>query len=138
VAYSADGKRLASASRDSTIKLWDPATGKLLRTLAGHPDSAVFTIAFSPDGKTLASGSEDKTIKLWDTATGAQIGHLGGHKDWVNAIAFSPDGKTLASGSDDNTVRLWDVASRRQVHAFIVYNSVFTVAFSPDGGYSIS
>ena len=71
MAYSPDGKTLASGSGDKTIKLWDVATGKEQATLKGHTDW-VTSVAFSPDGKTLASGSEDKTIKLWDVATGKQ------------------------------------------------------------------
>ena len=78
VAFSPDGKTLASGSEDKTIKLWDVATGKEQATLKGHTD-AVSSVAFSPDGKTLASGSEDKTIKLWDVATGKEQATLKGH-----------------------------------------------------------
>jgi WD40 repeat protein len=67
VTFSPDGRRLASASYDNTIKFWDSASGHLLRTLTGH-SNIVTSVAFSPDGRTLASGSEDKTIKLWDVS----------------------------------------------------------------------
>ena len=98
VAFSTDGKTLASGSSDRTIKLWDVATGQNTATLTGHTNE-VTSVAFSPDGKTLASGSLDKTIKLWDVATRKNTATLNGHTDWVSSVAFSPDGKTLASGS---------------------------------------
>ncbi|MBG1259790.1 NACHT and WD repeat domain-containing protein, partial [Nostoc commune] len=107
ISFSDDGKTLASASADKTVKLWDAATGRVIRTLKGHTNS-VNSISFSDDGKTLASGSADKTIKLWDVATGRVIRTLKGHTDYVNSISFSDDGKTLASASADKTIKLWD------------------------------
>ncbi len=75
VAFAPDGRMLASGSNDSTIKLWDVASGREVRTLSGHT-SDVWSVAFSPDGRTLASGSRDKTIKLWDVASGQLIRSL--------------------------------------------------------------
>jgi WD40 repeat protein len=133
VAFSPDGKILASGSRDDTIKLWDVATGREIRTLQGHTGD-VNSVAFSPDGKVLASGSWDKTIKLWDVATGTLLRTLKGHTDYVRSVAFSPDGKVLASGSFDNTIKLWDVATGREIRTLSGHTlDVASVAFSPDG-----
>ena len=108
VAFSPDGKTLASASWNNTIKLWNMANGKVKTTLKAHQD-IVRSMAFSPDGKTLATGSRDKTIKLWDMASGKVKTTIEGHQDSVMSVAFSPDGKTLASGSDDKTIKLWSL-----------------------------
>jgi WD40 repeat protein/energy-coupling factor transporter ATP-binding protein EcfA2 len=136
VAFSPDGKTLASASDDRTIILWDVATGQPIgQPLTGHTDM-VESVAFSPDGKTLASGSGDNTIILWDVAKRQPIGQpLTGHTSYVLSVAFSPDGKTLASGSLDNTIILWDVAKRQPIGQPLTGHTsyVLSVAFSPDG-----
>ncbi|WP_414624790.1 AAA-like domain-containing protein [Calothrix sp. CCY 0018] len=133
VAFSPDGKTLATGSWDTTIKLWDMASGKLLTTLQGHQD-AVLSVDFSPDGKTLATGSWDKTIKLWDMASGKLQTTLQGHQGAVTSVAFSPDGKTLATGSVDRTIKLWDMASGKLLTTLQGHqNQVWSVAFSRDG-----
>ncbi|WP_407891833.1 WD40 repeat domain-containing protein [Scytonema sp. NUACC26] len=106
VSFRPDGKILASASDDNTVKLWDTATGKEIKTLTGYTNW-VNGVSFSPDGKILATASGDNTVKLWDTATGKEIKTLTGHTNGVWSVSFSPDGKILASASHDNTVRLW-------------------------------
>ena len=133
VAFSPDGKILASGSTDTTIKCWDVTTGRQIRTLQGHSNFVV-SVAFSPDGKILASGSYDKTIKLWNVSTGREIYTLQGHSSWVYPIAFSTDGKILVSGSHDKTIKLWDIGTGREIYTFQGHSdSVYSVAFSPDG-----
>ncbi|CAD5955627.1 putative WD repeat-containing protein alr3466 [Planktothrix agardhii] len=133
VAFSPDGRTLASGSFDNRIKLWDVQSQREIATLTGH-SSYVTSVAFSPDGRTLASGSDDNTIKLWDVQSQRQIATLTGHSSFVLSVAFSPDGRTLASGSWDTTIKLWDVHSQGEIATLTGHSSfVLSVAFSPDG-----
>jgi WD40 repeat protein/serine/threonine protein kinase len=130
VAFSPDGKRLASASEDKTVKVWDAQTGQVLHTCKGHT-RRVRSVAFSPDGKHLASASEDKTVKVWDAQTGQETLTLKGHTNCLNSVVFSPDGKRLVSVADDKTVKVWDTQTGQELHTF--KGPVQSVAFSPDG-----
>jgi len=133
IAFSPDGKIVASASSDKTIRLWEIETGRMLRVLDHHRDS-VTSIAFSPDGKTILSGSLDKTAAICDVKTGRLLHTLANHVDEVNAVAFSPNGKTIASGSRDETIDLWNAATGELLHTIdSATSAVRSVAFSPDG-----
>eukprot|EP00873_Tetraselmis_striata_P021585 jgi/Tetstr1/441849/TSEL_030062.t3 len=139
VAFSPDGTRLASASGDKTVRVWNALTGEeaLPQPLRGHTDW-VTSVAFSPDGTRLASASYDKTVRVWNALTGEEAlpQPLQGHTGGVTSVAFSPDGTRLASASQDETVRVWNALTGEEAlpqplqgHTDYVYS----VAFSPDG-----
>jgi WD40 repeat protein len=116
VAFSPDGRVLASAGVNGRLQLWDVESRQQLgEPLTGHTGGAVTGVAFSPDGQVLASSGLDGTVRLWDPATASQTALLTGpgHTAQVNAVAISPDGQVLASAGADGTVRLWDVSSQR-------------------------
>jgi WD40 repeat protein len=125
VALSSDGRFLASASLDKTVRLWDIASGRTLHRLDGHTNH-VISVALSPDGKFVASGSDDKTARIWDVDSGREVQRFDGR-----AVSFTPDGKLLISGSD-GSARLWDVVSGRALQHFEGLTST-TVTFNPDG-----
>ncbi len=133
VAWSPDGKRLASASLDKTVRVWDASSGASLLTYKGHTEF-VNSVAWSPDGKRLASASLDKTVRVWDASSGASLLTYKGHTDSVESVAWSPDGKRLASASLDKTVRVWDPSSGASLLTYKGHtSSVASVAWSPDG-----
>ncbi|MGH8000997.1 MAG: WD40 repeat domain-containing protein, partial [Brasilonema sp.] len=106
IAFSPDGKTLASGATDKTIKIWQLSNGQELSILTGHSDH-VSSVTFSPDGKTLASGSKDKTVRLWQVETKKEIRTFTESEKPIYCVVFSPDGKTLAAGANgDNTIML--------------------------------
>jgi tricorn protease-like protein len=129
LAISADGKTLASGSKDRTIRLWDLPTGKERAVLRGHA-ACVDALAIAADGKTLASGSKDGTITLWDLATGKQRASFKGHEFDDLSLAITADGRTLISGSDQ--VKTWDVDTGKQ-RAGPRTGPVRALTVTPDG-----
>lgn len=138
VAWSPDGKRIASASGDHTVQVWDAAGGGHVLTFRGH-SSDVACLSWSPDGKYIVSGSIDGKIFVWDATSGNLIYTYEGHSDAVYDVAWSPDGKRIASASNDGSVQMWDAFTGKHVISYLSTQSSRlrrapwnAVAWSPD------
>jgi hypothetical protein len=134
VSFSPDGKRLASASFDKTVRVWDVGTRKAELTLTGHSDF-VYSVAFGPDGKWLVSASKDRSVKLVDAATGKDRFTLGGMEQDVLAVAVSPDGKSVVSSGFESGLIWWNPQTGERVRVQNGHGgAVHEIGFSKDGG----
>src|SRR5262249_40527570 len=133
VAFSPDGSRIVTASKDKTARIWDAASAKEIAVLRGH-DNRVWSAAFSSDGSRIVTASDDKTARIWDVATAKEIAVLRGHDNTVNSAAFSPDGSRIVTASYDETARIWEAASGKEMASLRGHDSVvWSAAFSRDG-----
>ncbi len=138
LAVAPDGSWLASAGRDGTVRIWDPASGRDRATLTGH-QGRVGALAVAPDGSWLASAGRDGTVRIWDPASGRDRATLTGHQGAVAALAVAPDGSWLASAGRDGTVRIWDPASGRDRATLTGHQgAVAALAVAPDGSWLAS
>ncbi len=133
VAFSPDGKRVATGSHDFWIRIWDAETGEKMQGL--DCNDLIYCLDYSPDGQWLATGLYDSTAQIWDLRTGKIFRTLKGHNASVVWVDFSPDGKWLATASQDSTVRVWDTGTGRPLQVFRHTDAVERLAFSPDGRF---
>ncbi|KAI1904052.1 hypothetical protein AGOR_G00001710 [Albula goreensis] len=138
IAYSPDGKYLASGAIDGIINIFDIATGKLLHTLEGHA-MPIRSLTFSPDSQLLVTASDDGYIKIYDVQHANLAGTLSGHGSWVLNVAFSPDHTHFVSSSSDKSVKVWDASSRACVNTFFDHqDQVWSVKYNGDGSKIVS
>lgn len=133
IAFSPDGRLLASGSVDNTLRLWRVEDWTLLRTMSGHA-FPVLKFGFSPSGAMLATGSTDGLLRIWQLSNGSLYKTLSGHAGWITALEYSPDSHYLASAADDFTIRLWRPSDYRQ--ALVIdegMSGINDLAISPDG-----
>lgn len=134
VAWSPDGRRVASGGADETLRIWDAADGRQIRVLSGHT-SEVNTVAWSPDGHQLAAATGTGTVKIWNADTGQELLAFRNGQETVFSAAWSPDGKHIASGGRDHTIRIWDPRTGTVQNTFGSGSTrpLRDLAWSPDG-----
>lgn len=140
IAFSPDGKHMATASLDKTVKLWDTPSGQVMHTFSAHTDQ-VWGVVFSPDGKTLVTSADDGTVRIWDLATyeGSILARVEGKREYasprplVTDLEFSPDGSVLAGSEVNGQIHLWDMARRKEVALLQANDSVWHIAFNKAG-----
>jgi WD40 repeat protein len=139
LAFSPDGRLLASSGHDGAVCVWEFESGKIVHRLTvSGPAVAVF-VAFSQDGGRLVTGSYDHSVKLWDAKTGKELRRLDGHTQPIHAVAFTNDGRKVLSASIDKTVRVWDAASGTELHRYTGHSGeALGLACTPDGRHVLS
>ena len=137
-AYSPDGARIVSASRDGTGRIWDAITGTPLAVLDANRVKFRYA-AYSPDGSHIVTAMYDKTVRTWDARSGDPLAVLAGHDLGVESAAYSPDGKWLVTGSQDKTARIWDAVTGAPIRVLSGHQGVvFTAAYSTDGMHIVT
>ncbi len=133
VAFSPDGKLLASGSLDQTVKIWDLASKKVIETCTGHGGN-IYCVMFTADSKKVISASNDNSIRIWNVESGKNVMNLSDHTKGVACMALSPDGNYLISGSYDTNIKLWELSSGECIYTFSGHSeAVNAIAFHPEG-----